>query len=143
MSVLYWPSDLPQEVLAKDFSASPRDGRLAARTDTGPGRVRRRTSGAVAPVACRIITTWDGRMRFERFWNEETRGGVLPFLIRDQLLDGLPLGDEGGDTVTTEDDDILLIPAWWLVQFATQAAPVWTAEGSPWLTCRFSLNVLP
>lgn len=141
--MIVWPADLPQHVLATDFTAGSREGRLATQTDVGPGKTRRRSSAAVRPVSATVIVDWDGRMRFERFWDEETQGGVLPFLIRDQLVDDLPLTSEHR-TLYGDDGAMLLIQTYWLVQFDIEQKPAWSViGGGPHLQVRFGLKVLP
>ncbi len=51
--ILYWPSDLPQRVLADSFSETLADGRLRTAMETGHAKSRRRFSSAPKPSRSR------------------------------------------------------------------------------------------
>lgn len=141
MTIPVWPSTLPQRVLRDGYSEKLRDGRMFSRTQSGPGKVRRRYSSAVLPVSASLIIDEAQKARFERFWIEETAGGVLPFSMPDQTHDGLPvlLGD--GTPWLGDDDLPVLVTANWLVRFA-QEAPQITPWGLQFMAA-FQLEVLP
>lgn len=141
MSVPVWPTELPQHVRVDAFGSGPRDGRLVTTVETGPPKVRRRGIG-VRPLSAAIDVQLDGYARFERFWLEETRGGVLPFWMPDVVLDGVGLATDAGDGLTDEAGHPLALTAWALVQFA-QAAPAYAAVGGPNFRISFTLSVLP
>lgn len=141
MAVPLWPADLPQRVLRDGYSEKLRDGRLFSRTQSGPGKVRRRYSSAVLPVSASIIVTYAQKSRLERFWYEETGKGSLPFIMPDQTHDGLPLLDGGGLPVLDGGGLPILVTANWLVRFA-QEAPQFTPWGLQFMAS-FQLDVLP
>lgn len=142
MAVPVWPSPpLPSRVLRDGYSEKLRDGRLFSRTQSGPGKVRRRYSSAVLPVSASIIVTYAQKSRFERFWIEETAYGSLPFIMPDQTHDGLPLLDGGGLPILDGGGLPILVTANWLVRFA-QEAPQFTPWGLQFMAS-FQLDVLP
>lgn len=136
-----WPSTLPQKFDISQFEASTRDGRLQTPMEVGPPKLRRRNALAVMPVAGSFLVEFDDYARFLRFWEEDTVGGVLPFTIPDQILDGEPLTDEDGNVITDENGDPLLMSSTWLVQFA--APPTFSAPSNRWIKVSVSLNVMP
>lgn len=141
MSIPIWPFDLPQFVLVSGFGVTQADGRLRTPTDTGPGKLRLSNSGAVMSVRVELPPLDpNGVARFNRFWNEEIGFGVLPFLIHDPILDGVPLSDDTDSILTDNFDQILLNTAWWLVRFV--GAPTKTAVGGFWFPHQFVLEVL-
>lgn len=140
MAVPLWPAELPRRVLRDGYSEKLRDGRLFSRT-SGPGKVRRRFSSAVLPVSASIIVDYAQKSRFERFWNEDTAGGSLPFIMPDQTHDGLPLLDEGGAPILDEGGAPILVTANWLTRFGQEPPRI-----TPWgiqFMASFQLDVLP
>lgn len=130
--MLIWPEELPTMILAEGLVDTMPDGRLFSEMETGPPKVRRRSSAAIKQVAFQFIATADHRSRVDRFWREETRGGSLPFLIRDMVNNGAALLDSDGNEITCPDGNSMLIDgnvipsteggvitiaAWWLVMF--------------------------
>ncbi len=141
MAVPSWPGELPQRVLVDGYSEKQRDGRLFSRTQSGPGKVRRRYSSAVLQVSASLVVTYAQKSRFERFWEEETAGGSLPFIMPDQTHDGLALLDEEGNPILTGAGVPILITANWLARFGQEAPQI-----TPWglqFMASFQLEVLP
>jgi hypothetical protein len=141
MAIPVWPSELSQHVIVDGYSEKSRDGRMFSRT-AGPGKVRRRYSSAVLPVTATIILSYAQKSRLERFVDEETAGGSLPFTMPDQTHDGLPLLDGGGDPVLDGSGNPILITANWLARFSENGLP----QYSPWgiqFMASFQLDVLP
>ncbi len=118
MTVPLWPAQLRQFMSAPDFSTAPPDGRLRSPVDAGPAKLRRRVTVAIKPVSGSIRCDQDQMARLERFWLEDLRGGVLPFLFPDQVYNNALLCTEAGEPLLTEASDNLLVANWWLVQFA-------------------------
>jgi hypothetical protein len=118
MTVPVWPADMPQWMTAPDFEASYPDGRLKTPMERGPSKYRLGTSAAPIPVRGVIRCTLDQLARGDRFWREDLRGGVLPFIFPGQVLNNTPLCDGNGDPLTDENDVPLLVAEYWLVQFA-------------------------
>lgn len=142
MTTPTWPSELPCAVMDASLSPTMADGRLRASTDTGPGKVRLLNSAAVTPASAAIVCDANQLARFNRFWTEDVGRGVLPFLIRDQELDALPLLDEDGTELTDESDETLLNSAWWLVQFGTPPSRP-TLVSRQLFRVNFELLILP
>lgn len=142
MAVPSWPAELPQRVLIDGYSEKVRDGRLFSRTQSGPGKVRRRYSSAVLPVSASIIVDYANKSRLERFWSEETIQGSLPFIMPDQTHDGLPLLDGGGLPILDGGGLPVLVTANWLARFSENNGPQFTPWGLQFMAA-FQLDVLP
>jgi len=127
---------------APDFRVTFPDPRLKTAMESGPNKLRRRVSNTVKPVSGVLRCTQAQLARLERFWNEDTKSGTLPFVMPDQLYDGTPLLNDDGEELTTEEAETLLVAGWWLVQF--DGPPVSTPrQRSTVFTVSVSLNVLP
>jgi hypothetical protein len=118
-----WPAELPQYPTPDGYQRGARDGRSFASMQNGPPKIRRKTSAAVKPVSLTYEMTTDELARFERFWEEDTDGGLL-FVMPDAVNHGQPLLTEAGEPILTEDGDPILISAWWLVAFGEEAYQV-------------------
>ena len=94
------------------------------------------------PASCTITVSANQRARFDTFWDEDTAGGTLPFLYRDQQLDGYQATDESGSLLETEDGTPIQIESWWLVQFG-QNEPAYTRQSGNRFQIQFDLVVLP
>lgn len=141
MATPVWPIELPQRFRVDGYSEKLSDGRIISKTSAGPGKARRRFSAAVTPVTGAMRLDYAGKSRFERFWREDTRGGVLAFIMPDQTHDGMPLLTESGIPIVDQLGNPILTTATWLVMFA-QEAPTLAPYGVQWLAS-FTLNVLP
>lgn len=139
----YWPSDLPQRVLADSFSEGLADGRLRTAMETGHAKSRRRFSSAPKPVAAGFKISLDEKARLERFWLEEIAGGSLPFLIPDQTRDGVALLADGGLQLLDDQGRPLINTAWWLV-LAGESPPAFTTRNRGIsYTATFPMMVMP
>lgn len=139
----YWPSDLPQRVLADTYSEGLPDGRLRTQMETGHAKSRRRFSSAAKPVTAAFKVSLDEKARLERFWEEDIAGGSLPFLIADQTMDGVALLADGGLQLLDDQGRPLINTAWWLV-LAGDAAPAFTTRNRGIsFTATFPISVLP
>lgn len=143
MTIPVWPSDLPQRVTIDGFSSGVRDGRLFAKMDRGPSKLRRLTSAAIKPQSCAINATIDDCARIERFWREDLKDGSLPFLFPSQLLDSMPLADPGGLFLQDPSGVPIAMTYYELVVFAEGAAPHVAPQGGMYFTVSFQLNLLP
>ncbi|MDB5620507.1 hypothetical protein [Tardiphaga sp.] len=141
MTLAVWPADLPQYVLVDGFQSGPRGARLKTATDTGPGKQRRR-GALMKPVTCSFFASTDELARFYRFWESDTAGGVLPFVMPDRQFDGLALMDENGLVLADENGVPLIAESWWLVQFG-QNEPADTPISGVYWRVQFDLVVLP
>lgn len=137
-----WPAVLPQRVNRSGFSRTYGDGRRFTPADAGPPRVRRRFSSAATPVSASVTLTDSDLLRFETFWNVDTRGGSLPFWFPDQVRGGLPLLTADGVPLLTAGGMPLLTSAWWLVIFG-QSPPQDSSIGAGQWLVQFQLSVLP
>lgn len=140
MTIPFWPDQLPRP-MRQGYQKTLSDGRQSTKNDGGPPRVRRQYSSAVSPVAMTIDVSLDGKECFNRFWETDTAGGSLPFWVIDPTLDGVPLMDDTGAIITDDTDAPILMDAWWLVLFDTQA-PAETVIGVRY-RINFGLMVMP
>lgn len=137
-----WPTDLPQRLSRDGFGEGFADGRLQTEMESGVPKTRRRFSAAIRPIQASIDVPIDGKARLMRFWDEETGGGSVPFLIPDTTMNGAPLLAGGGLVLTDEQDRPLLVESWHLCVFG-KTPPSSQNLGGPWYRVTFSLSVLP
>ncbi|MFG1413473.1 MAG: hypothetical protein ABII76_16775 [Pseudomonadota bacterium] len=143
MSIPYWPADLPQRVLRDGYSESLPDGRLSRPMEKGPSKTRRRGIG-IKQVAAGIVVTMDEKFRLERFWNEETDGGTLPFFIPAQTGDGQGILTDGGFSLLDADGHPILTTSWWLVKFGDSVPTPNAIDRDPYrFRVSFDLMVMP
>lgn len=116
--VASWPTDLPLEIDPRAFSLALPDGWLKSQTSIGPGKMRRLSTAAPAPITASMALSVDLEARFWRFYQEEIGGGVLPFEMIDPRQDGYNLEDSDGNVVTTTDDVPIIIEAHCLARFS-------------------------
>ncbi|MGG3810996.1 hypothetical protein ABEV34_05005 [Methylorubrum rhodesianum] len=137
-----WPADLPQRLLQEGYSYGFADGRLKTAMESGVPKMRRRFSSVARPVSGQFLGSEDDMARLERFYDEETGGGALPFLMPDQTRDGLPLATEDGLQLLDDQGRPLINTAWWLVMFGDTPPQKQVASGTVY---RISLTftVLP
>lgn len=141
MTVPVWPDDLPCSVIMGSLQTAPRGSRLSTAPDYGPSKLRRRGPKIMAASGT-VSVDANQRARFDRFWDEDTEGGTLPFLFRDHQLDGYQMTDEAGAWLETEDGTPIRIESWWLVQFGQQE-PAYSRQSGNRFQIQFSLVVLP
>jgi hypothetical protein len=122
MAVLTWPADLPPFVQREGYAETLADGRKKIETDSGFDFLRLDSPG-FEQVAGSIYVPRERVPRFKRFWKVETRGGVLPFVISDQLLDGQQWLDSSGEPILDDSGEVILVVAKWLARFAPDQAP--------------------
>ncbi|WP_370194167.1 MULTISPECIES: hypothetical protein [Aurantimonas] len=144
MAIPVWPftNSVAQRFQRDGYSRGAGDGRQFSPMGQGPAKARRRYSAVVRPISGSFIFSTNELARFERFWDEDTDGGVLPFLIIDAVNHDQPLLTDEGDVLTTEAGIPLLISAWWIVMFGQDA---WSADAIGGDTYRVSmqLSVMP
>ncbi|CAN2532527.1 hypothetical+protein [Methylocapsa aurea] len=141
MALIYWPPELPQHVLQDGYSQGMRDGRMFSKMDRGPPKSRRRSSASAIKVQAKILVSVSTLARFDRFWNDETQEGSLPFVMPDQIYNGATLADGFGDDLLTDGGDSLVITRMWLVKFDEQSP-----QKTPWgalFYASFSLLIYP
>ncbi|MCE7028480.1 hypothetical protein [Jiella avicenniae] len=136
-----WPAELPQYPSENGYQRGARDGRSFTKPQNGPPKIRRRTSAAVKPVSVTFRMDTNQLARFERFFEEDTGGGLM-FVMPDAAFHGQPLLTEAGQPLLTETGKPILISAWWLVVF-DEEAPLVTDAGWPFYDVSFSVLVWP
>jgi hypothetical protein len=141
MTVPIWPSDLPTWILVDTYKSAPSGNRLVTEMDAGPAKQRRR-GPKMRSVTCGINLNSDERARFDRFWDEDLKGGVLPFWKMDAHFDLQAILDESSTPITAEDDSPILVDAWWLAQMG-KTEPVYSALGAGNFKVEFEIVVLP
>lgn len=140
MPLTFWPAELPQRVLREGYAESVADGRLISQMSAGMGTARRRTSAASRPVEAGLHLTFARMGRLKRFWEQDTSGGALPFIMPDQTGDGIAILDSGGPVILDNNDVPILTTSYWLVMFA---GPIrWTSVGAQF-RANFTLTVFP
>lgn len=141
--VLVWPSSLPQTFMRQNHSQQIGDGRLRSQTDVGPGKLRRRFSSAIRPIAGDMVFSTTQKLRVELFWDADTDGGVLPFLFPATGLHNFPLLGDDGLPLLDYDGSPILHSHWWLVRFSDAVDPPRFAPlGVEW-QAPIALQVLP
>jgi hypothetical protein len=112
--------------------------------ETGPAKGRRRVSATTRSVSGVLRCEQSQLARFDRFWNEDTAGGVLPFIFPGQVYEGAFLLTESGEQLLTEADEPLLVAESWLVTFAHEDKPPARphARSVVWAV-NLSFNIMP
>lgn len=141
MTLSWYPDELPRP-RRDGYSRTLADGRQATKNESGPPRVRRRFSSAAAAMQMVVDLTVDQRMRFFRFWEEDTVLGSKPFWMPDWTVAGIELGTEAGDVITDETGRPLVIEAVLLCMFGTEQPPAETVLGVDFRVS-FQLAILP
>jgi hypothetical protein len=80
-----WPTSLPSIFLTDGYAQGFGDGRIRSATDTGPGKVRRRSTAMASPVVGRMLMTAAQLATLEKFVATDTLGGVLTFFFPDPV----------------------------------------------------------
>jgi hypothetical protein len=140
MTVPWYPPELPRP-LRDGFKLQRGDGRTVTRPDAGPSIRSRRFSGVAHSVPFSTLLYFSEVARFNRFYDEETKQGTLPFLMPDPIFDGLPLLDGEGSALLTNDGKQILIASTWLCVFGEQL-PAYRQLELEW-EISFGLVVLP
>lgn len=74
-----WPAELPQYLLSDGFAYGVGDGRIRSRTDTGPGKMRRRTTAMAKPLRGRMLMDGAQVEALEAWLTDDILGGTLVF----------------------------------------------------------------
>lgn len=91
-----WPETLPQRYLVDGNQQTFADGRLRSQTDTGPGKVRQRSSAMPSPLSVSLRMNEAQLEILQGFISSDLAGGSLPFTIPAPRGDGtwlVTLGD--------------------------------------------------
>ena len=114
-----WPNTLPQYLQIQGNQESMPDGRLKSQTDTGPGKMRPRTSALGRPLSGTMFMTAAQLAILDSFVTATLAGGTLPFTFP---------ATYGGGT--------------WLVRLAA-SLPAWSNQGGDLWVVTVALEVLP
>ena len=96
--MILWPteSEFPQRVVTDGYQFSFAEGRINSTMSRGFAKTRGNALGAPRAIPCHLMLPTALLARLERFWNEDTGGGNLWFVIPDQTFDNEQLVDEFG-----------------------------------------------
>jgi len=117
--VAIWPETLPQRLFVDGSQESMGDGRLRTQTDTGPGKVRSRSSAVVRPLSGTMRMNNAQLETMMSFINIDLVGGSLPFNFPAPRGEGT-----------------------WLVQLG-QNMPSWSNVGGDRYNVTIAVEVLP
>jgi len=108
MTVVNWPSELPQQVLQDGFSDTPGNGVIRSDTDTGYPFIRRRFTATVDTYNIAMAMTFDQYLIFRNFVkntpNHPTLPGIAGGSVRINFPDPVWIPGDG----ETEDDRPLI-----------------------------------
>jgi hypothetical protein len=79
MAVTPWPSNVPLAFLNNSYQESFASNLLRSDMDSGPAKVRRRTSAGVRPLEGQLLLSGAERAVIEAFFTNTLRSGALPF----------------------------------------------------------------
>lgn len=114
-----WPSSLPDSFTFESYGEGIADGRLRSQTDTGPGKVRPRSSAMPEPLSGQMVITGAQIETLRTFVKTTLRGGSLPFFFKSQ---------RGGVQI--------------LVRFGEEL-PTWQRHGAGKYLVTMKLEILP
>lgn len=72
-----WPVSLPRSMSGVTWGT--RDGRMKSQTDTGPGKIRRRSTAMPYTISGQMLLTRTQLATLDTFITTTTAGGVLAF----------------------------------------------------------------
>lgn len=84
MAVDNWPSNVPHCFVLGSFEEQLGDGLLRSQTDTGPAKIRRRSSAMPRNAAGTLRLTSDELKALIAFIQTTLMGGALPFIVKRQ-----------------------------------------------------------
>ena len=141
MALPLYPPELPRPE-ASNYQEAFGDGRLQGRTDAGPPVGGRRFSSVVNTVQFSTLLRRSQLARFQRFYDEDTRQGSLPFLIPDPTTDGWMMMTDTFQPILNEAGLPLLLSETWVVMFGA-TLPRITTSRPPLFSVMFELSVMP
>lgn len=122
-----YPPELPAP-LREGYQNARGDGRTRMAEDAGPPNVRRRFSAVANVVSFSTQLDRFQLGRFDRFYDEETKQGTLPFLMPDPGTNGWPLLSDDGMPLLTDEGTPILMTETWLCLFGQQLPAVVTVD---------------
>jgi len=127
---LVWPDELPSTSLRQAFGLTFGEARAMPQASSGGMLPRLRYSQVPDSVTVAFDMTHAQYEAYRAFWRDDCRRGVLPFLIRDQLADGLPLLTPDGEPLLTPAGEPLLRSAWWLARIGREPPAITVPYGT-------------
>ena len=121
MTVPTWPVTLPQVFDRQGFVMATGDGRLLSKTDTGPGKMRRRSTAMPTPVQGGMTITMVQKDTLIAFVRDDLAGGTLPF--------NFPEPTGGAGTV--------------LMRYAEEGLPQYQYLGGPLWRAMQKMEIMP
>lgn len=118
--MIIFPSTELPGLTIEGFTKSFGDARIKTQMQNKQLRTRRLSSFAPRIVGARMVLPLYKLARFWRFWDIDTAGGVLPFLMKDQEIDGAYALVDSGEIILTQDSQGFIITKWWLCVFGDQ-----------------------
>lgn len=115
-----WPDSLPQRFRVEGTGIEMGDGRIVSQTDTGPGKMRPRSSSVPDKMSASMRMTEGQYATLETFVKTTLGRGTLPFTIP---------SPRDGSTI--------------LVRFARDGLPRWATPGGDVRDVSFQLEILP
>ena len=79
MTLIVWPSALPQEPLAQGFGEQAPNTVIRSQMEAGPSKVRRRFTAGVRNIECQMRLTPDQVETLDTFFVSTVAGGALSF----------------------------------------------------------------
>jgi hypothetical protein len=140
MTIPTWPSELPRPE-RDTWQKTPQEARLKRNNDSGPPSYRRRFSSVAKSVNLSILVGRGQKAVFDRFFDDTTAGGSLPFYMPDPTTDGWKLLTADGRSLLTSDGRQILLAARWLCLFG-ESLPTETIVGIEF-RLTFSISVMP
>jgi hypothetical protein len=143
MTLPAWPIDELGRPQRAGYGRQAQDGRKRLDSAVGPSRMRRRTSAVVETMRVTLIfDRFDKLRRFERFWDEDTSGGVGLFTMPHPERDNQPLLGDEFEYLLDENGDRILADATALCQFGSEPPQVSNLGVENWQV-QFTVVILP
>ena len=74
-----WPDTLPQSPLIEGFRETPANATLRTEMETGPAKLRRRTTAATATLSLTFLISTAQLAVLDTFYADTLQHGTLPF----------------------------------------------------------------
>lgn len=112
-----WPTSLPQKLLVDGFSQQGADNLIASENDTGPAKLRRRTTSSPSLLAGSLVLTSVQKATFKTFVSDTLSGAVKAFYFPDS--------DGGSDLLVRINPDYNFVSLGidWKVSFDLEVLP--------------------
>lgn len=139
MTVQTWPTSL-RKPNRKDYMSQRQDGRQR-KSNGGPPGFRSRFSSTATNVSMTVNLSRSDLAVFDRFYDDLTGGGTLPFYMPDPTTDNWPMLSSSGQPLLTGSGQPILLSARWLCLFGDDT-PVEAIVGVRF-NISFSVWVMP